>query len=1295
MKTQNLLHFKIPANTAILPSSENLFSKTSEEMRFRAQQFIVKTKRMLKLLALFMIFLLSGAGVMATNYYTNTSGDPRILNNWWTGTNGTGTHPESFTNQADVFIIQNNHTMTASNTWSVSNLAINAGGALNLTGSQTLFLYGNFTNHGAFSTTTIVLTGNANQSIDGFATYGRIAMSKSGGTATFQGNVNGGILDINGAGGTLNLGAGLTHTFTGSWNNTQGTLNGGSSLLRIEGSVENSGSVFIGGTGTVEWSGWNNQTVAGVTYNNLIISGSATKTLAGNTNVAGILTVKAGTTLALGSYTLGASTPPASIILECGASVGSVIYGSSGTLYLGGDVTVNSEGTGNNGSTISCPVALGAPRIFSVANDGTSATDLTVSGVISGAFPLTKVGEGKLILTANNGFSGGLNISAGMVELGAADVIATQMMTLNGGTFSSGAATGYNETLGSLALTNNSTIQVGIGNHSLHFAASNGVSWTSGKTLNITGWAGSPGSSGTGGKIYFGTSTGTLTAAQLSQITFVGYPGTPFLLSTGELVPYVATPVITVGSISGFGNQCINTASDIQFYTVSGSSLTDPIEITPPSGFEISANGGSLFSSTSTLRLNPSNGALSDIPIYVRFVPTIAQAYSGNLTHTSTGATSVNVAVTGDGKDRPSIATNPNPADGISGVTYEGSGAVSSVSWSAVSGATSYEVYFGAGVLPGSPTATNVVTNSYSTGALSGGTTYHWKVVPKNDCGATTGIPVEWTFTTGSSPIITVSATSLAFGEVCVNSSSPDQSYTISGTSLTGPIEITSPSGFEISTGTGAGFVSTNPINLTPTDGTVSATNIYVRFAPTAAQAYSGNITHTSTGATSVNVAVTGDGNPLTVAGSVSGGTTICTGSTSGLLSLGAHTGNVVRWESSLNGTDWTPIANIADSYTSGALTATTQFRAVVQSGECDAANSLATTVTVEETPVAGTLAKNPNLNIVCEGTSVNAILTPGSGGNSTDQLEYQTKTGATWTDWTAYTSGADISTSGKTDVQIRTRRMADVCSPSEYNTVSWAVEATPVTGILAKTPNVETVCEGSGVSARIVGGSGGGTYSWELIHYRTLIGSSWSEWDTYTPDEVIFTTGMSGVEMRAKRLGNVCPSFDWVYASWTVVAQPVAGAIIKTPDLETICEGTTVLATFAEGSGGVSCTDTYGYRYDGIGDWIEYTPATTLSTTGHTLVEIRTQRDGCQDHCNTDTRTVNWAVGDDQVPTISCPGVLIVNVDPGSCQYMVKGTEFDPTYSDNCGVTEAWNSVTGAAFSLKDELFSIGEHTV
>ncbi len=73
----------------------------------------------------------------------------------------------------------------------------------------------------------MTISGTAAQSIGSFTTTGTVSMTKTSGTATFTGNVNGGALTINGTGGTLNLGNGLTHTFTGTWTRTNGTLNGG------------------------------------------------------------------------------------------------------------------------------------------------------------------------------------------------------------------------------------------------------------------------------------------------------------------------------------------------------------------------------------------------------------------------------------------------------------------------------------------------------------------------------------------------------------------------------------------------------------------------------------------------------------------------------------------------------------------------------------------------------------------------------------------------------------------------------------------------------------------------------------------------------------------------------------------------------------------------------------------------------------------------------------------------------------------------------------------------------------
>lgn len=100
--------------------------------------------------------------------------------------------------------------------------------------------------------------------------------------------------------------------------------------------------------------------------------------------------------------------------------------------------------------------------------------------------------------------------------------------------------------------------------------------------------------------------------------------------------------------------------------------------------------------------------------------------------------------------------------------------------------------------------------------------------------------------------------------------------------------------------------------------------------------------------------------NPSTVAGSVNGGTSFCNASASELLTLSGHTGDIVRWESSVNPfTTWTTINNTTDTYTSGVLSETTQFRAIVKSGVCDAIASTATTVTISTTTWNGTAWSN------------------------------------------------------------------------------------------------------------------------------------------------------------------------------------------------------------------------------------------------------------------------------------------------------------------------------------------------
>jgi hypothetical protein len=140
--------------------------------------------------------------------------------------------------------------------------------------------------------------------------------------------------------------------------------------------------------------------------------------------------------------------------------------------------------------------------------------------------------------------------------LGGAERISNSSnVVLSGGTFSTGSTTGFSETVGTLSLSANSTIALGTGNHSLTFAASNGVTWT-GTTLTVTGWTGTAGASGTAGKIFVGNSTSGLTSGQLAKISFDGYSGTATILSTGEVVPEGAGPTASVLS-NGTGNSTI------------------------------------------------------------------------------------------------------------------------------------------------------------------------------------------------------------------------------------------------------------------------------------------------------------------------------------------------------------------------------------------------------------------------------------------------------------------------------------------------------------------------------------------------------------------------------------------------------------------------------------------------------------------------------------------------------------------------------------------------------------------
>lgn len=104
---------------------------------------------------------------------------------------------------------------------------------------------------------------------------------------------------------------------------------------------------------------------------------------------------------------------------------------------------------------------------------------------------------------------------------------------------------------------------------------------------------------------------------------------------------------------------------------------------------------------------------------------------------------------------------------------------------------------------------------------------------------------------------------------------------------------------------------------------------------------------------------------PVTVPGTVSGSTTTCEGTGSGVLTLTGNNGTILGWESSTDGITWTPIANTGSTQAWSNPSDTTWYHVIVLSGGCPADTSTAGMITVYAKPVAGFTS-----TVVCDGNA-------------------------------------------------------------------------------------------------------------------------------------------------------------------------------------------------------------------------------------------------------------------------------------------------------------------------------------
>ena len=302
--------------------------------------------------------------------------------------------------------------------------------------------------------------------------------------------------------------------------------------------------------------------------------------------------------------------------------------------------------------------------------------------------------------------SGGTRPTLGIDEISvtssAASAIPTVNLSINTSSGSESGATAITLTATtSSAVTGNQTVNIALSGTNLANADFTSVSFPTTITINNGQTTGSLSFSINDDASNEGTETATFTISSPTSGISLGSTTTQNLTITDNDAP----AIIAAGSLTSFCTST-GTASAIQTFTVSGDALTGNLTVTPPTGFEVSTDGGATYGTSQSIPV--SGGIVVNEPLTIR-VRIAASAAEGtlaaaNITISGGGATAQTVSASGTVGYATTLA-----AGDISIIGFNGTGTdrFAFVNWVAIPNLTKITFTDNAWTTASGPLATN------------------------------------------------------------------------------------------------------------------------------------------------------------------------------------------------------------------------------------------------------------------------------------------------------------------------------------------------------------------------------------------------------------------------------------------------------------------------------------------------------------------------------------------------------------------------------------------------------------